>query len=91
LRGLGQRLGVCFAYISKIENDKLAFGGYSSEDLIRRLAAAPDADEEEFILLAEKIREPIRRRFFERPDAFRKIAHLSDKKLDRLLAQIITE
>ena len=85
-RALGERVGVSFTYISKVENGKLDFGDYPSEDLIRRLAAALDADEEELLLLAEKIPEPIRRRFFERPDAFRLIARLDDKRLDRVLA-----
>jgi len=85
-RALGERVGVSFTYISKVENGKLDFGDYPSEDLIRRLADALDADEEELLLLAEKIPEPIRRRFFERPDAFRLIARLDDKRLDRVLA-----
>jgi len=85
-RALGERVGVSFTYISKVENGKLDFGDYPSEDLIRRLAAALGADEEELLLLAEKIPEPIRRRFFERPDAFRLIARLDDKRLGRVLA-----
>jgi transcriptional regulator with XRE-family HTH domain len=85
-RALGERVGVSFTYISKVENGKLDFGNYPSEDLIHRLAAALDADEEELLLLAEKIPEPIRRRFFERPDAFRLIARLDDQRLDRVLA-----
>ena len=85
-RALGERVGVSFTYISKVENGKLDFGNYPSEDLICRLAAALDTDEEELLLLAEKIPEAIRRRFFERPDAFRLIARLDDKRLDRVLA-----
>ena len=87
-RALGERVSVSFTYISKVENGKLDFGDYPSEDLIRRLAAALDADEEELLLLAEKIPEAIRRRFFERPDAFRLIARLDDRRLDRVLAYI---
>ena len=87
-RALGERVGVSFTYISKVENGKLDFGDYPSEDLICRLAAALDADEEEFLLLAEKIPEAIRRRFFERPDAFWLIARLDDRRLDRVLAYI---
>jgi HTH-type transcriptional regulator, competence development regulator len=83
-RALGERVGVSFTYVSKVENGKLDFGDYPSEDLIRRLAVALDADEEE-LLLAEKIPEPIRRRFFERPDAFRLIARLDDERLDGVL------
>ena len=88
LRTLGRRLGVSFAYISKVENGKLAFGDYPSEELIRKLAAALDADEEELLLLARKIPESIRRRFFERPAAFRQIARLDDHRLDRLLTHL---
>jgi HTH-type transcriptional regulator, competence development regulator len=87
-RRLAQRVGVSFAYVSKIESGKLDFGDYPSEEMVRRLAAALDADEEELLLLAEKIPEPIRRRCFERPDAFRLIARLDDKRLDRVLAFI---
>jgi transcriptional regulator with XRE-family HTH domain len=85
-RALGERVGVSFTYISKVENGKLYFGDYPSEDLIRRLATALDTDEEELLLLAEKIPEPIRRRFFEQPDAFWLIARLDDKRLDKVLA-----
>lgn len=59
--------------------------------MIQKLAAALDADEEELLLLAEKIPEVIRRRFFERPDAFRQIARLDDRRLDRLLASMCEE
>jgi transcriptional regulator with XRE-family HTH domain len=88
LRALGAVVGVSFAYISKVETGKLDFGDYPSEDLIQKLAAALDADEDELLLLAEKIPEAIRRRFFERPDAFRQIARLDDRGLDRLLASM---
>ena len=87
-RGLAQLVGVSFAYVSKVESGKLDFGDYPSADLIRRLATALDAEEDELLLLAEKIPEAIRRRFFERPDAFRQIARLDDRRLDRVLAFI---
>ncbi len=85
LRALGAQVGVSHAYISKVENGRLDFGDYPSEDLIRRLAEALDADEEELLLLAEKIPEAIRRRVMERPDAFLLLARLDDRGLDRLL------
>src|SRR5262249_11213779 len=85
-RALGAQVGVSYAYISKIENGKLDFGDFPGRALIGRLATALDADEWELLLLAEKIPEPLRRRFFERPDAFRQIAKLDDRLLDRLLA-----
>jgi HTH-type transcriptional regulator, competence development regulator len=91
LRGLARLVGVSFAYISKVENGKLDSGDYPSADFIHRVAVALGADEEELLVLAEKIPEPIRRRFFERPDAFRLIAGLDDRRLDRLLAVLQTD
>jgi transcriptional regulator with XRE-family HTH domain len=86
LRALAERVGVNFTYLSKIENGRLDFGDYPGEGLIRRLAQALGADEEELLLRAEKMPEGIRRRVIERPDAFRRLALLDDEKLDRLLA-----
>jgi transcriptional regulator with XRE-family HTH domain len=87
-RALGELVGVSFTYISKVENEKLDFGDYPSEDLIRKLAKALEADEAELYLLAEKIPEDIRRRVMERPDAFRKFASLDDKTIDKLLDEL---
>jgi transcriptional regulator with XRE-family HTH domain len=87
-RALGKLVGVSFTYISKVENHQLDFGEYPSEGLIRKLAKALDADEDELLLLAETIPSEIRRRVIQRPDAFRKLARLDDEALDRLVAQI---
>jgi HTH-type transcriptional regulator, competence development regulator len=88
LRALAEAVGVSFTYISKIENEKLDFGDYPSEDLIQKLAAALGADEDELLLLARKVPPEIRERVFERPDAFRKLANLDDAALDKLLQDI---
>jgi transcriptional regulator with XRE-family HTH domain len=88
LRDLGTKVRVNFTYISKIENQKLSFGEYPSEDLIRKLAKVLKADEDELLLLAEKIPADIRKRVIERPDAFRKLARLDDEALDRLMMQL---
>lgn len=88
LRDLAAKLGVNFTYSSKIENQKLSFGEYPSEDLIRKLAKVLKADVDELLLLAQKIPDDIRRRVIERPDAFRKIAKLNNATLDRLLEEI---
>jgi hypothetical protein len=45
-------------------------------------------DEDEMLILAEKIPGQIRKRFFERPDVFRALSLCNDKTLDRVLAQI---
>jgi hypothetical protein len=75
-------------YISRIENETLDFGPYPSDALIRRLADSLDADEDELLLLAKKIPEAIRQRVLERPEAFRTLAALDDKTLDRVLDEV---
>lgn len=87
-RALGDLVGVSFTYVSKIENEKLDFGDYPSEELIRKLAGALDTEEDGLLLLAEKIPEAIRQRVLQRPDAFRKFATLDDATLDGLLSQL---
>jgi transcriptional regulator with XRE-family HTH domain len=85
LRGLAAKVGIGFTYISKIENGKLDFGDYPSESLIRKLAAALDADLDELFVLAQIVPERIKRRVLERPDAFRCLAELDDGELDRIV------
>jgi transcriptional regulator with XRE-family HTH domain len=87
-RALGERIGVSFTYVSKIENEKLDFGDYPSEELIHKLADTLEADENELLILAEKIPGIIRKRIMERPDAFLRIAELGDRALDKVLQQI---
>lgn len=92
-KGLGQRalgtlVGVSFTYISKVENHQLDFGEYPSEELIRKLAKALKANEDELLVLAEKVPDRIKRRVLERPDAFGKLASLDDEALDAVLVQI---
>jgi hypothetical protein len=47
-----------------------------------------EAEEEELMLLAEKVPDSIRRRVIERPDAFRRLAGLDDERLDLVVAEI---
>jgi transcriptional regulator with XRE-family HTH domain len=85
---LAALVGVNFTYISKIENEKLDFGDYPSEELILRLAGARDADADELLILARKIPEPIRERVLQRPEAFRRLTALDDVALDRVLSAL---
>lgn len=87
-RALADKVGVSFTYISKVENSKLDFGDYPSEELIHKLAKALGADTDELLLLAKKIPDEIKNRVLERPDAFRKIAQLDDDELDKLLREM---
>ena len=92
-KGLGQRavaaeVGINFTYLSKIENDKVDFAAFPSEETIRKLAKVLEADVDGLLLMAEKIPDHIRKRVLEKPDAFRMIASLDDKSLDRLVKTI---
>lgn len=86
LRDVAKRVKVTFTYLSKIENQKLSFGEFPSDDLIVRLARILGVDPDELLLLAEKIPQAIRQRVLQRPDVFRKMADLDDRGLDRVLA-----
>jgi len=87
-RQLADATGVSVSYISKVERDRLHFGDYPSEKFILKLAAKLDADEDELLILADKVPEGIRRRIRERPEVFRRIAELDDAGLDRLAEAI---
>src|SRR5712691_2271732 len=92
-KGLGQRavaaeVGINFTYLAKIENDRVDFAAFPSEETIRKLARVLKADEDELLLMADKIPDHIRKRVLERPEAFRLIAELDDKSLDRLVEGI---
>jgi HTH-type transcriptional regulator, competence development regulator len=88
LRALANSVGVSFTYISKIENEKLDFGDYPGDDLIRKLAAALSVNTDELLILAKKVPEGIKKRVIERPDAFRRFAELDDATIDRLLEEL---
>jgi transcriptional regulator with XRE-family HTH domain len=65
-----KKVGVGFTYLSRVENERPNFGDDPSDALIHRLAAALEADEEEVLLLAERLPEPVKKRVLQRPDAF---------------------
>ena len=88
LRDLAEKVGVGFTYLSRVENERLNYGDYPSDALIHRLADALDADEEELLLLAKRIPEPLKKRVLQRPDAFRAFATCDDATLDKLMAEI---
>ena len=95
-RGLTQaivadQMNVSVSYISKVENGKLHFGDYPSEKFIHRLAVELHADEDELMVLADKVPQRIRRQIRLRPGLFQAIAKLDDKSLDRLTKQLVTK
>ena len=64
---MAKKVRVTFTYLSKIENQKLSFGEFPSNELIIKLASALDADPDDLLLLAEKIPDAIRQRVFSAP------------------------
>ncbi len=90
-RELADQIGVSFTYLSKIENGKLDFASFPSEDTIRKLADALDAEVDELLLMAKKIPQDIRDRVIEKPDAFRKLAQLDDDRLEQVIREIEDE
>jgi transcriptional regulator with XRE-family HTH domain len=85
---LADKVGINFTYLSKIENDRLASSEFPSEETIKKLAKALEADADELMLMARKVPDSIKRRVIERPDAFRKFAALDDKTIDKLLEDL---
>ncbi len=87
-RELAERLGVSVSYISKVENERLHFGDYPSEKFIHKLAAELDADEDELLLLTDRVPVSLRKRIRERPEAFKTFADLDDACMDALLSKL---
>ncbi|EMI44541.1 hypothetical protein RRSWK_03045 [Rhodopirellula sp. SWK7] len=81
-------MGVSVSYISKVENGKLHFGDYPSEKFIHKLADELKADEDELLLLADKVPGSIRKRIRQRPELFRRLAKLDNATLDSLAASL---
>ncbi|WP_083904816.1 helix-turn-helix domain-containing protein [Rhodopirellula sp. SWK7] len=85
---LADCMGVSVSYISKVENGKLHFGDYPSEKFIHKLADELKADEDELLLLADKVPGSIRKRIRQRPELFRRLAKLDNATLDSLAASL---
>lgn len=83
-QAIADRMSVSVTYISKVENGKLSFGDYPSEKFIHKLATELKADEDELLLLADKIPASIRQRIRLCPDLFRKLASWDKKSLEEL-------
>ena len=62
---LAERLDISPSYVNKVERERLHFGDYPSAKFIHELTAELDADEEELLLLADKVPEEIRKRRFD--------------------------
>ncbi len=85
---LADRLDVSVSYISKVECERLHFGDYPSEKFIHKLAGELKTDEDELLLLADKVPDALRQRIRERPEVFNAVADLDDKAMDQLMQKI---
>lgn len=85
---LARRMNVSVSYISKVENERLHFGDYPSEKFINRLATELGTDEDDLLMLADKIPIGLRKIIRERPSLFRVIAVLDAKALDELASDL---
>ena len=85
---LAERLDVSMSYISKVERGRLQSSDYPSEKFIHRLANELAADEDELLLLADKVPEVLRQRIRERPEVFRLVAALDSHEMDQLASQL---
>ncbi|TWU54780.1 anaerobic benzoate catabolism transcriptional regulator [Rubripirellula tenax] len=90
-RELAEQLGVSISYISKVENETLHFGDYPSAKFIHKLSEQLEADEDELLLLADKVPDDLRRRIREHPEVFRLVATLDDGSLDSLAKELSGE
>ena len=87
-RELASRLDVTTSYVSKVENGKLHHGEFPSEKFIHKLAHELETDEDELLLLADKVPPKMRKRIREKPEAFRLFTELKDKEIDRIFELI---
>lgn len=89
-RDVAAEVGIHFTYLSRIETDNMDFGDYPGEATIQKLAKALKADEDELLLMAKKIPASVKERVLAQPTAFLKLARLSDKELEVLVAGLDT-
>jgi len=85
---LADLLGVSLSYVNKVENERLSTGDYPSEAFVHKLADALEADEDELLLLSDRVPVAVRQRIRQQPEAFRRIAALSNENFSKLLAHL---
>ncbi|MFN3151826.1 helix-turn-helix domain-containing protein [Bremerella sp.] len=87
---VADRMSVSVSYISKVENGKLHFGDYPSEKFIHKLATELEADEDELLLLADKVPASIRSRIRQNPELFRRLAQMDRRSLKALEKSLVS-
>ncbi len=84
---LAEKVGVTVGYISKVEKERLQFGDFPSEKFIHKLADALQCDEDELLLMTDRVPEAIQKRILELPGIFKKLVELSREDLLRLIEE----
>jgi transcriptional regulator with XRE-family HTH domain len=56
---LAEKLGVTVEYVSGVETERLQFGDYPSEKFIHKLADALQCDEDELLLMTDRLLDQI--------------------------------
>jgi hypothetical protein len=79
-------IGVAFTYVSKIDNERMSFSDDPNEDISCKISQALEADEDETLILAQKILNESSERCIERSGVFGALARCNDNALDRLIA-----
>ena len=90
-KGLAQRLFVSQSYVNKVENGKLPSGDFPSEKFIHKLADELNADEDELLILADKVPASIRERIRQEPETFLRLASLDRKSLRAIVNDLGAE
>lgn len=85
---LAQRLEVSPSYVNKVERERLHFGDFPSEKFIHKLAEELDADEDELLLLSDRVPKRIRKQIQSRPELFDALVGCDNETLDWVFTAI---
>jgi len=85
---LAEMLGVSLSYVNKVENERLSSGDYPSEAFVHKLADALEADEDELLLLSDRVPAVIRQRALQCPKEFMFLATLDDALLEKAIQSV---
>ncbi len=85
---LADLLGVSLSYVNKVENERLTAGDYPSEAFVHKLADALQTDEDELLMLTDRVPVVIRQRALQCPKEFMFLATLDDVLLEQVVQSI---
>lgn len=80
---LADRLAVSLSYVNKVENERLTAGDYPSEAFVHKLADALESDEDELLVMTERVPLIVRQRALECPKEFAFLASLDNRSLEK--------